>query len=45
MAISAGRERTKADWEKVEEGAGLKLDEILVYDEEVGDSVIAVKLL
>ncbi|KAL8729060.1 MAG: hypothetical protein Q9166_004977 [cf. Caloplaca sp. 2 TL-2023] len=42
MASLAGRERTKADWERVVEGAGLTIKGISVYEDEIGSSIIVV---
>lgn len=44
MASLAGRERSRGDWKRVVEEAGLRIKDINAYDEEVGDSIIAVVL-
>nr|UZP47903.1 putative O-methyltransferase [Cladonia uncialis subsp. uncialis] len=44
MASLAGRERSETEWRKVVDAAGLKIEQILAYDEEMGDKVIVVML-
>ena len=44
MASLARRERSKGDWKRVVEESGLRIKDIIAYDDEVGDSIIFVVL-
>lgn len=40
MASLAGRERSRADWREIVEAAELRIDDVLTYEEDLGESVI-----
>lgn len=45
MTMLAAKERTRADFDKLLNGAGLQIREIRTYDEDYGDSLIFAELL
>ena len=42
MASLAGRERSRTDWSRIVEAAGLRINDVLTYEEDLGESVIVV---
>ena len=44
MASLAGRERSRAEWGRIVEAAGLQINDVLTYEEDLGESVIVVAL-